>query len=314
MRSPVVLNSISICIITFKRPNSLRRTLDGLAKLEVPDDLECRVIVVDNEAQGYVIDAVAELSALIPFPLTAVEEPVRGIPFARNRAVVEAGGSDAIVWLDDDEVPRFDWLVALVEAQRRVSADIVQGPSEPVFEGEVPQWVLDGGFFERRKVSHLSAVGRPWLRTSGVLVLSEVFTVSSPPFNESMRFTGGTDTLFFGQAIAAGFSAVWAADAVVDEYVPASRANVRWLLRRSYRVGCVRSQLLVDSGATVPRRLKRAVTGVQELSRMFPALVRARTAGKAGLVRSAQPIAQACGTWSGLVGRTSDEYRETHGH
>lgn len=308
------VESVCICIITFQRPVSLRRTLEGLAKVVVPESVVCRAVVVDNDQDGEAAKVLVELIESFDFEIIVIEEAERGIPFARNAAVANAAGSDAIVWLDDDEVPREDWLLELVEAQHSSGAEILQGPSMPKFELGVSEWIEKGRFFERELIENLAVIDKHSLRTSSVLVTRDVFSVASPPFNEAMRFTGGTDSVFFTAAIQAGFEARWVENAIVDEYVPASRTTVRWLLRRSYRRGSVRSQMLVDSGATIPRRLRRALTGLRELSRMFPALLRGFGDGKAGLVRGLQPAAQAFGTWTGLIGRRYEEYRTVHGH
>jgi hypothetical protein len=56
-------------------------------------------------------------------------------------------------------------------------------------------------------------------------------------FDESMALNGGDDEEFFTRVFTAGFQIVWADNAIVRESIPASRSTVRWLVRRSFRVG-----------------------------------------------------------------------------
>lgn len=89
------VESVCICIITFQRPVSLRRTLEGLAKVVVPESVVCRAVVVDNDQDGEAAKVLVELIESFDFEIIVIEEAERGIPFARNAAVANAAGSDA---------------------------------------------------------------------------------------------------------------------------------------------------------------------------------------------------------------------------
>lgn len=41
--------SVAICIPTYRRPESLRRLLDGILATTQADDCRCTIIVVDND-------------------------------------------------------------------------------------------------------------------------------------------------------------------------------------------------------------------------------------------------------------------------
>jgi hypothetical protein len=49
--------------------------------------------------------------------------------------------------------------------------------------------------------------------------------------------SGGSDYLFFKQAVALGMSIVGSAKATVYEDIPMSRMSLRWICRRHYRCG-----------------------------------------------------------------------------
>ena len=66
-----------------------------------------------------------------------------GLSNARNRAISEAAG-DYIIFIDDDETPEPDWLVAYEKAIRTEHPDAMGGRIDVMFEdGERPRWLQD---------------------------------------------------------------------------------------------------------------------------------------------------------------------------
>ena len=75
--------------------------MDALEGVHVPDDVDVRLIIVDNERSENPVS----VPVVGDWPVVWIVEDERGIPFSRNRAVAEAGDVDAIVFFDDDEQP-----------------------------------------------------------------------------------------------------------------------------------------------------------------------------------------------------------------
>jgi succinoglycan biosynthesis protein ExoM len=141
---------VAICICTFKRPDLLRDLLGGMRclKFRKVQEPQIQVIVVDNDECATAWEA--GFSSRLPWPMRYAVEPRRGITYARNRAIAEAGEVDFIAFLDDDEVPAAEWLDELLWTYGNSGCDIVCGPALPKYAADVPQWIRNGGFFEPR--------------------------------------------------------------------------------------------------------------------------------------------------------------------
>lgn len=304
---------VAICALTFHRPAGLRALLEGIARLEVSDDVRVEVIIVDNDEDRSAEEAVAAASAAFPLPLRYVSEPERGIAPARNRAVEVAleSGNDFVAFIDDDEVPDPRWLVELMRVQAQVEADVVTGPVLPVFEEPPPAWAVRGAFFERPRFT--TGTRLTYARTSNVLISAALLASPPAPFDVRFGLNGGDDTHFFMRVRLAGAHIAWADEAVVSEVVPPTRVSVPWVTRRAYRRGNTLSLCLRDLRDTWPNRGRRAAAaGVHVLAgvgRLLTAIVGGRASAVAGVAQ----VAYGLGLATGLVGVRYDEYRTIHG-
>ena len=132
---------ITLAICTLNRAESLRRTLNSLAAMRVPDDLEWEIVVVDNGCTDHTDDVIAAFAGRLP--IRREFEPQRGLSRARNRAVDAARG-DYIVWTDDDVIVDAGWLAAYTEAFRRwPEAAVFAGRIVPRYTARVPRWFSD---------------------------------------------------------------------------------------------------------------------------------------------------------------------------
>jgi succinoglycan biosynthesis protein ExoM len=308
------VTTLALCVLTFRRPSGLRDLLAGIGDLEVAGlGVQVRVVVVDNDPVGSARTVVDEAAPALPFPVTYAVEPERGIPLARNRALAVAGDVDLVGWLDDDEVPRPDWLARLLTALRDTGADVVLGPSVPEFPPGTRAWVRDGGFFERVRFATGERIPAHYARTSGVIVRRAAMPARPAPFNEALRFTGGSDRELFVEMERDGATFVWVDEAQVVERVPASRARLRWVLRRAFRIGNSRSTTLVLEGAGPRRRARRVAAGVRKMLLGAAEAARGLPRGSAAVAHGAWQCANGAGLVSGALGYRYQEYRTHHG-
>lgn len=300
---------VAVCIATYGRPDGLARLLDGLSALQ--PDACIRVVVADNDAAG-ASRAVCE-GREFALGLRYVVEPRRGITYARNRSIEAAGADvDFIAMLDDDEVPDPNWLAGLLKAQAKYDADIVTGPVIPYFPVSPEDWIRDGRFFDRPRYETGHTL--PHAHTHNVLVRRSVFEKTGQ-FDNRFALTGGEDLQFFRRAKQDGAHIVWANDAVVEEWIPASRANMGWLLRRAYRSGATLGQVDMDRKDVLVARPMRVVRGLGRLTQgvlLTPIALVAPRDRQVRLVRALQLVWRGAGMVAGVLGGRYEEYRVTH--
>jgi succinoglycan biosynthesis protein ExoM len=298
---------ITIGVITGGRTQGLERLLESLESLSLPDarpDLE--VLVVDNHPQRLARAVCDRFRGRLP--VRHEVEPRRGIPFARNAVIAAADpATDFIAFVDDDQTVDPDWLAELLAVQRRTGADVVTGPAVPRLPEDAPRWIAGSGAFDLLRFPTGSP--RPFAFTHNVLTSTAVFRAVTPHFDERLVDTGGSDTHFYRRVREAGFSIVWADEAVAWEWIPIERVRVRWLLQRALRIGGTDAFIERDlagrwrAWSRLPVRAGRyAVRGV----------VRAASApvrGRAALLAGARDVAHAAGLLAGLMGWRYPEYR-----
>jgi len=138
-------------------------------------------------------------------------------------------------------------------------------------------------------------------------------TASKFRFDERLRYSGGSDSLFFRRLASCGYRIVWADTAVVAETIPASKATAKWLVLRSFRTGATLSFIDVDGGRTLSTYPLTAAKGVTWMAIGAGSCLAGLLLGHAARVRGVRWTAFGMGRLAGLVGRRYDEYRTTHG-
>lgn len=132
---------VTVAICTLNRAESLRRTLNSIAALCVPRDLDWEVVVVNNGSGDDTDEVIKSFTGRLPIRLEF--EPERGHSSARNHAVDAAKGK-YIVWTDDDVIVDPGWLAAYLEAFRRwPEAALFGGPITPKYSEPTPKWVIE---------------------------------------------------------------------------------------------------------------------------------------------------------------------------
>ena len=260
--------SISVAVCTLDRHHGLTVLLDAIERLDIGAWLDSvvTVLVVDNSASGSVralCDARAKVSR---FRLVHVHAAQRGLSFARNAALAASIDLEAshVAFVDDDEVPDPHWLSALHARLAESGAAAAVGPVRPIFEKHPPRWAVEGGFFGKT----LDAKGQDLTDayTCNVMVEMESVTRHGLTFEPRFNSTGGEDTLFFEALRASGGRIVWAADAMVHEFMPASRVTPTWLMKRWFRTGGTEAELGRFGNETSVGRVHNALRGAARIA------------------------------------------------
>lgn len=118
---------ITIAIVTYERPDILRRTLDSiLDQTTVPDE----VIIIDDSSGNETERTVADLRTAIAengINFTYRHRDANsGMADARNNAIALASG-DVICFIDDDVVCEPEWLSGIIEGYQQYPAAVAVG-------------------------------------------------------------------------------------------------------------------------------------------------------------------------------------------
>ena len=225
-------SEVSVCIPTYRRPRQLERLLMSLVDQEDAPPFE--VVVVDNDEKRSA-ESVAT-SFLGRLRLLYLTEPVRGLAKARNRCVA-ASTAKFLAFIDDDEWASPRWLAEHYRIARTSNASAVIGTVHFSFAEDVPDFIRTCGLFDQRLYADGEAI--PWFHCRGgnCLLRRGGLPIPVDPFSTNFDLTGGEDTQLFRRMIDAGATIVAASQAITIEYRPFDRANLFWILRRSFRIG-----------------------------------------------------------------------------
>lgn len=301
-----------VTVPTFKRPGQLLETLRSLAAQETRRRFAA--IVIENETREC---AGAKAAA----PLIEAGAPCGLVILAHQRgncAAYNAGWETALrtfpgfrhlLVIDDDEVAPPSWLETMCLAARRLEADIVGGPQEPVF--------ADGG---RNSLKNHPVFRPPYARTgpvpalysSGNLLLGRhVLEAMERPFLDlAFNFMGGGDSDFLSRAAARGFRLAWCAEAPVRETVPPRRLEPDWIRARSLRNGVIST--LVERKKRAGERLggARVVAKSLALLALSPLRGLRRLAATGSLSAAMYPVYVGLGRVLAEFGYANEQYRE----
>lgn len=291
---------VAVCITTFRRTILLQRALEGVSRLKFckAEAPEMEVIVIDNDPSLSAIGVCKD--AVFPTPVRHVAESRRGIVHARNRAIAEALGSEFLAFLDDDEVPCEMWLDELLATQKQFSADVVAGPTRPVYEQGLPEWIKRGGFFDRPRYD--TGTSLRFCASGNVLLRTKVFS-NVGKFDDNFQLTGGEDTQFFLRVRRAGYKIVWSNEAVAWETVPRDRATLNWIVRRSYQSGNTWSLAEMSIETSAKYRALRFFKGSAHVITGLAGTVSGLFLGKIAFAKNLRRAFLGAGMLAGLAGK-----------
>ena len=288
---------LTIAMLTYRRNDYLAQVIpELLAQADDVSDAQttASVLIVDNDPQSgarAVVEAAraalageqseaAEPSgradsaaAAATSRLVYVHEPEPGIVAGRNRALSQAHGSEALIFIDDDEIPSPGWLKALVSTWRAQGCAAVTGPTPPTFEVDPSPWVTASGAFDSWEADDGAQVRSA--DTGNLLLDLAVVEGLGLRFDPRYGLTGGEDSLFTRQLTRAGGVIRFAAGAVVTKRVPAARARRTWVLERALRSGSSWARVRIDTAgptdggasAALPRLRLRLGYGLKGLAK-----------------------------------------------
>jgi succinoglycan biosynthesis protein ExoM len=229
-------DDITVCICSYRRPELLERLLNVLA-CQQTDGFTFSCAVVDNDSSATARSVVERLRPTFPVPIQYAVEPAKNFALARNHALSLVSGK-FFAFIDDDEVPREDWLMQLRRTLIQYQADAVLGPVRPYFESQPPSWILRSRICERKTHPTGSTLHWRQTRTGNVLLRTAIVIEDGVRFDPEYA-TGGEDVDFFRRAAGAGRTFVWCEEAPAFELVPEARLRRTYYLKRAFLQGRV---------------------------------------------------------------------------
>ena len=226
---------ISVCVCTYRRPQLLKRLLEGLGVQDTGGLFTYSIVVADNDHLRSAEPVVSSFSATSLIPIKYCMELRQNIALTRNRAIENADG-DFVAFIDDDEFPAKGWLLTLFKVCGEYGVDGVLGPVKRHFDEAPPKWVLKGNFYERPTYPTGTTVEWSKGRTGNVLLKKHVFA-GAQPFRPEFRT--GEDQDFFRRMIARGHVFIWCNEAVAYEVVSPIRWRRTFMLRRALLRGAI---------------------------------------------------------------------------
>ncbi|WP_028047331.1 glycosyltransferase family 2 protein [Cellulomonas sp. URHE0023] len=223
------MSAVVVAMLTYRRPRDLAVAVPAfLAEARLHGG---SVLIVDNDPDASARDYVTGLGEP---DVRYVHEPRPGIAAGRNRALDEMS-DELLVFVDDDERPVDGWLKALLDCRTATGAAVVVGAVVSEFEVPPPDWVVAGGFFDRRRLPTGTSVDVA--ATNNLLLDMARVGPTGTRFDEAFGLSGGSDTLFSRTLVRHGLAMVWCDEAVVIDMVPATRMTREWVLARARRSG-----------------------------------------------------------------------------
>ncbi|RFA21363.1 hypothetical protein B7R25_07385 [Subtercola boreus] len=307
-----------VAVLTFRRPGDLQQIVPLVVEQlrAVARAVAGSVLVVDNDPAGSAAapleTIVASLGETDRAAVTYIHEPTPGIAAARNRALVEGGSADLLVFIDDDERPSVNWLASLIEVQRATGAAAVAGPVVSEYEVRPGRWITAGRYFERRSLPDRTPIAVA--ATNNLLLDLGRVRHWGLSFDTALGVTGGEDTLFTREILNRGGTMFWAAGAGVVDVVPRARTTKRWVVLRAFSSGNSWSltTLMLTHGRLGTLRAKLGLTArgsVRAAGGVAQILVGIALGRLSHRARGTRTLARGAGMVSGAWGYTYREYR-----
>lgn len=225
---------ISVCIATYKRERLLEKLLKSLLAQEVDQDVILQIIVVDNDAMGSAANIVNRINSELLANIEYYIQPKKNISLTRNEAIIKSKGH-YILFIDDDEEADKKWINSFLVCMEKYKADGAFGCVIPNFHPNAPRWLVESDFYKRPCPETGSSP--IYMGTGNCIISSRIVKETEILFDESYGLTGGEDVHFFSRIKNKGYKLVACKEAIVKEYMPLDRVNLKWLLLRSYQTG-----------------------------------------------------------------------------
>jgi glycosyltransferase involved in cell wall biosynthesis len=243
---------LDVIVPTYNRHTLLDNTLRSLRRADVPQGLEVRVTVVDNNSNDCTPDVVERWQAEFEGRLHYLFERQQGRSSALN-AGIRATDGDLVGMIDDDEEIDAGWYARVHAAFSEGQVDFIGGPYVPRWGASPPDWLpmnyvgvigwIDGG---KQVVAYDE--NYPGILMGGNAVLTRAILNRVGLYLTSLSRTGkrllaGEDEDMYARLLAAGARGVYLPDLIIYHYIPPERLTKPYFRRWCFWRGVSRGML-----------------------------------------------------------------------
>ena len=232
--------TLVICICTYNRNPSLVKCLKSINDLLVNKKVKVKIVIVDNSINYSSFKTVKKLKKSFKYKIIQLHEKRRGVVYARNKCLHEAKKINPkfICFFDDDCIVDRFWLKNVFKVIKFTNAKIVTGPQLPLKKKSLnySKLINYSQFFEKKHKENLKRVN--WAASNYVFLEYDIIKKHKLFFDKALnKFGIGEDQLFFLKLTNYGHKIYWSKSIKVFEDIHAHRLNLKWLIRRSFRLG-----------------------------------------------------------------------------
>jgi glycosyltransferase involved in cell wall biosynthesis len=240
------MSRITIAVCAYNAAATLPGLVEALRAQACPIGRE--ILIINNNSRDNTAAVVEKLAVQPGAPVRIVHETTQGIPYARNRAIVEAlaVSSEYLAFMDSDELPTDGWLAAAVDALAREGAEAVGGAIEVMLPAARPRWLSDEllGFLGALEHGHVPF----WIDSQATPIWSGNIAYRTALFADGLRFDvrynrqgrgvgGGSDGMLFRTLLARPTRMRYRPDMRIQHHVEDWKLKRRYFLQLHYLGG-----------------------------------------------------------------------------
>lgn len=301
---------ISICLLTYKRPEQLAKLLQSIHQQSwapAPQDME--IIIVDTSLGNAASEVVESYRERLPFEIrydTCSNR--RSTPSGRNRCV-KLSRHELILFIDDDQYLEPDTLKKLKEFWMRMPAEVsgVKLSVKYVLPPG-PAWLSAASYFNPSRPMDEERIPGSHMSTNGVLVKKSIFQELNTRFDESLGYSGGSDNVLFHEAEERGANFVSCSSIQIVEQTGPDRATIRYILRSSFRKGATFALLMARNKPFAHKVKYMIVSGIYLIGAMV-LTVTALPFGRTRLLDRSATLCRQIGKIYAMSGGVYEIYR-----
>lgn len=228
---------ILICICS-NNLSKLNKTLKSIYKLKTNNKIKLELLVIENSKKSNLKTIIKKIGNNKKIKKNYYLEKKLGIPYARNKALIEAKKikSDYICFFDDGSIIPRNWILNNLEVINKFkNCSIVSGP-QISSKKNIYKKILEPSFKHLEKIK--------WCATNNVLFKYNIIKKENIIFDTRLNYIGGSDQLFFKKLNLKKYEIRWNKKSYVYETDQSNRNNFSWFIKRNFRYGT--SGILID--------------------------------------------------------------------